>query len=421
MYLFTSLAQHWDKTHRGRFARLSMALAGLLVAFCAQHAVAQAPVIFNQWQEVNQGFAKCAAIGQSAGTADWRRDDFQVNSLFYKRGQAYAYIQYGSNGTVTSGCSAGVFKHDSVANHWVKVAEDIPRPYGRYVLVNNDIGIWTLTDGKVYELTEDYARYPTGWKLISRYPTNPLMNSQVYVGECGQSGSWQTYPFGGGYEAGAKAINDTIYVNMAARETGTCPSQNRVGKFCVTSGVWTFDIIGPFPDQLPGAPGGSQGGNSIGITFTERIAGTFNYFYSYNYWGNGQCIPNYLWVYDPRPGQRRWRNISEGINWTNQTGNSAPCTGGGNWGPAGNFVASWDRRNIYASSEQGIYKWNGSTLVLHRQLQRQYSGIYPTTTAWAVHHQWGCRGKQTGRAPTTCRLPLPVRLLLRPQRRRTTL
>ena len=150
--------------------------------------------VLDQWERINDGFAKCVNIGESSGEAEWFQDDFEVKHILDKNGQIYAYIEYDAYDHLTPTnpaiCTDGFFKFDSVTSKWTKVSNKIPsNGYGSYYehnVITNHFGIFYVEDGgKVYELTENYATYPDGWKQISK---DYLINSQVYQTNGAQRG-----------------------------------------------------------------------------------------------------------------------------------------------------------------------------------------------------------------------------------------
>jgi gliding motility-associated-like protein len=318
----------------------------------------------DTWVEVNDGFAKCAAIGQSAGYAGWERDDFQVNNMIHLRGEVYASLEYGLNGSNTASCSGGLFRHDTLHAKWTKVAE---KPLNSLQLVTNGTTLYMLDRGEVYEFTKDYSAHPTGWKKIS---ASKLTKSSVF-GSCSEGNPADGYQF-----QNSEAIGDTIYTVLESGKVG-CWNYNQIGKFSTVSGQWTFDRFGPYPHQLMSA----SNIKSYKLVFADRIGGIFKYFVSYTRWGQEKCIPNYLWVWVPR--SQKWENVSEGVSWKNMTGNSNPesCVNPSkppiNWGPSGGWTASWDKRDIYASSETGVYRWEGDKFYYIASYWGN-AGIYPT-------------------------------------------
>src|SRR6056297_2748550 len=140
------------------------------------------------WVPVNDGFAKCAPLGQSAGVAWWAQDDWTVlhsghgDNLLHKRGKMYAFIEYRTSGdpdynnpTNTTNCASGLFRHDPMTNKWVRVAyypEYLGGYYKNMDLLTNGEDIFNVYSGSVWRLVEpaDPENYPTGWELISKEP-----------------------------------------------------------------------------------------------------------------------------------------------------------------------------------------------------------------------------------------------------------
>lgn len=322
----------------------------------------------NTWVEVNNGFAKCAPIGESAGPATWQRDDFVFRNTTHLKGEIYADIRYGTNAENKQSCAGGFFRYDTIATTWLKVAETPPST----LLTSNGSAIFSLSGGRIYQFTTSYSEAPTGWKEISN---NVLKGSDVFSCACSPNNCWEGIQF----KQPADAIGDTIYVLLEGGAPG-CSNFNQVGKFSVRTGSWSFDRVGPLPHQMTTAYG-SISDQHYEFVFADRIGGIFRYFVSYRYWGGDKCLPNYLWVYDPR--KRRWENVSQGVNWRNMTGNSNPesCVNPNRppigWGPSGGWTASWDKRDIYASSETGIYRWEGDKFYYVADYWGN-AGIYPT-------------------------------------------
>ena len=302
------------------------------------------------WIEVNDGFAKCAGMNQTGGYATWDQDDFEIEDIIDRQGDVYAEITYNGEGTNTTPCGSGFFRFSDITNSWTKVANPPP---GR-ITVTNHLDIFSLGGGDVWQYTDDKNLYPTGWKMISQ---SELKGDMVFSNSsCSPFNIWEGFHFK--YEESAAAIGKNIYVLMLAEKT--CANENKVGIFDIEKGTWTLHDIGPLPHQGLGSDVSSQ---HFDFRITEKIAGYFQYFISYNWWGKDKWIPNYVWVFDPRNSQ--WRNISEGIEFHNITGTSNPeqkinpNKPANGWGPCGGITVSWDQRDIYAKSEKGIWRWAG--------------------------------------------------------------
>lgn len=362
-------------------------LAVLVVFFFINNSFGQ----IDTWMEVNDGFAKCAPIGQSAGYATWDRDNFDVEQMLHKRGEMYAYIKYDNDPSVdvngvkmstwnSEGCGEGLFRHDTVRNKWIKVADINTGRYGWFNLVTNGSDIFLLTQGNVFVLNENYSQHSDGWKKIN---VSTLKKGEIYPGvnsTCVNANdvfSFSIEGSGAGPNAIA-AIGDTIYIIMLLEN---CPNENRIGKFCIPKGTWTFDKVGKLPHQVEGASVNNN--HYIGITITSRIGGLFNYFMAYRRWGGNLCTPKYIWVFDPRV--KKWINISSGVKWHNRTGNSNPegCVDPKrtwiDWGGSGGLYPSWDKRGIYATSEMGIWRWAGDKWYWIGD-NRENSEIIPTNS-----------------------------------------
>lgn len=349
------------------------------------HPTAHGQLVLDKWENINEGFAKCANIGESSGNASISRDDFEVEQLIDKRGEMYAYMSYGNEGVNKASCSAGLFRYDSIRNQWIKVANPFPTGYGTDKLLTNHTDIFSLSHGRVYMLTEDYTNHPTGWKKISKAPHDPLTGLHVFTkSSCSPFNAHEAYQF---THKEIQAIGDTIYVWGPS----DCQEENVVLKFSVLSGTWTWDVIGPLPHQAEGETNVS--GQHYDLVFTSRIAGYFQYFVKYTWRGGTKCYPDYLYTWDPRV--KKWQKISKGVRWDNQTGTSNPqpldeegkiCplhrTGKrvNKWGPAGGLYVSWDRRQLFAASEKGIWRWAGDKWYWIGD-NRENTVLYPTEVA----------------------------------------
>ena len=115
----------------------------------------------DYWYKINNGFAKCADIGQSSGEASWQRDNFEVDDMTHKRGFVYAYIEYNGQSSDTAGnplvdwngmsCGPGMFRYATITDKWTKVAGEYPTAYGsrKFVTNRNEIFAFSLEYTKI--------------------------------------------------------------------------------------------------------------------------------------------------------------------------------------------------------------------------------------------------------------------------------
>lgn len=145
----------------GKLYRFLLGLAfATLSAFSTNATYAQT---IDTWERVNRGFAKCANINGFAGEAEWFTDDFDVQQMINRRGEMYAYISYGNTGSNTAPCGAGLFRHDTVTNRWIKVANGLS---GGVVLYSNNTEIIATVgypSNATYRFTTDLLNNPSGW------------------------------------------------------------------------------------------------------------------------------------------------------------------------------------------------------------------------------------------------------------------
>jgi hypothetical protein len=161
----------------------------ILVFFINQHNYAIHPDLDTQdvWIQINDGFARCAPIGQSAGQAWWAQDGWSFSQWVHKRGIMYAWIGYDNdnNPTNSASCRTGLFRHDTLTNKWVRVAH-YPEYLGGYYknmdLLSNGDDIFCVYSGSVWRLVEpsDPVNYPIGWELISVEPHRILTSGDVF-------------------------------------------------------------------------------------------------------------------------------------------------------------------------------------------------------------------------------------------------
>ncbi len=332
------------------------------VVFMATNLWAQSPN--NTWVRVNQGLAKCAEIGEWGGVAEMNVDGMDFKKILDRRGETFLYLTYNSNGSNTSPCPGGLFKHDTVNSRWVKVAQPINGSFSDMFSNNTDI-FATVSYGQIIQFNPDYAAFPNGWETLT--PPGGLRGSDIPGASCIQGLTWGIYGSG----KFAQIAGDTIFFLIEA----PCSGPNRIVKFNVLTKSITTDILGPFPHQgIPATNGATVGMGRFIVT--KPMGGIFKYFMSYPWFGsnNASRIPYYLWVFDPR-NNVGWRNISQGINWMNITGSSNPPQNG--WGPSGGFTSGHDKRSIFASSETGIYKWLGNGWE-YLGANRENTTLYPT-------------------------------------------
>lgn len=317
----------------------------------------QAQPAVGRWEAVNDGFGKCALMGQSGTMADWAKDDFVIIGMTHMRNQSYVMVRYGGAATNTQPCNAGLFMHDTLTQKWIRVANDFPEAgqTGRFFFLSNGQSIFYLVRGRVYEHTRDYAQFPNGWKLISRAPNNPLTYPQIFPSSCGlvSNGSadfnWRT--------SGEAAIGDTIFVMFNGSNTNNCLNNPRIGKFSIRSGNWTIQ-------ELPTLPY-----NSAELTITDKIGGLFQYFIRIQNVNNPRaCYPDFVQVYDPR--SNTWRVITQGLNLQNLTGTAnsedptcpthRPSDPPNNWVAPSRFHTDFERKRVFVTTQQGSYEWKGS-------------------------------------------------------------
>ncbi len=151
------------KTGRNR-GLLKMTGAMIISIFTLSNGWATHPDLdtADVWVEVNNGFAKCAPIGESAGEAFCSQDQFRVVDMIHRQGSMYAYVKYVSSDdsenepSNTAECSRGLFRHDTITNKWVRVANmTYESGYDRFQLRTNGEDIFAIQQGVVYKLVED--------------------------------------------------------------------------------------------------------------------------------------------------------------------------------------------------------------------------------------------------------------------------
>ena len=323
------------------------------------------------WIEVNDGFAKCAPIDQSAGEAFCAQDQFRVVEMLHRQGSMYAYIKYedsddsGNEPSNPTDCSRGLFRHDTITNKWVRVANMTwESGYTRFQLRTNGEDIFAIQQGIVYQLVEDdYDTYPTGWKNItdSRHTppgTYPDVGSYIFEDSDCYGHTW--CKIGGvGNMKTMDAIGDTIFAVVTSTDS---KCNHKFAKFSIKDGIWSSVDLPPFP-----APE-----DKSHFIVTDKIAGLFQVFYSTrsgafpipwdtlaawdNGWGGGNTGKlssediKHLYVFDPRNNE--WRDISRGPNYDN-------LTGGGFKPDPTKFFTSWDKQKVFVNTQQGIFEWQG--------------------------------------------------------------
>ncbi|MCS7003788.1 MAG: T9SS type A sorting domain-containing protein [Cytophagales bacterium] len=369
----------------------------------------------NTWIRVNEGFAKCASIhnGNDAnlgGEAEQTVDDFTVEQLLSRRGEVYAYVTYGNAGSNPTACNGGLFKHDTVRNLWLKVADLAQAP--SYVFTNGT-DIFITQGNNILRYTTNYTSFPNGWQTV----VSNLKGNEIPGMSCIDNINFGEYT----HLRFPQAVGDTIY----AWAFNPCGNSNRIVKFYVGGSSFnkatdiSVTVVGTFPDEgLPQTCNTSSTGGISSYIVTAPIGGLFQYFFQRAFHGRDYSIPFYVWVYEPRniswtdpvtkatingPG---WRNISQGPDWKNATGNSNPVNVNhpdfvdfsadicdpGDWtsarsvngsgsiipqGPSGKIIISDDRTRLFASSENGVYEWIGSGWV-YRAARRENSELYFT-------------------------------------------
>lgn len=251
----------------------------------------------DTWERVNRGFAKCANLNGFAGEAEWFTDDFDIRQMIHRRGEMYAYITYGNNGTNTANCGAGLFRHDTVTNRWIKVANGLS---GSVRLFSNNTEIIAqvgYTANNTYRFTTDYLNNSSGWQTIGNLTWNRIPNNECRGTGISDNG------VGGSIEA---FVGDTIYVIQES----PCNNNNQILKYYVGGNFiieFPQDIyveyLGDFPYQ-----GLIQNRLKVlthhyDYKIIEPVAGFFKYFQRNLYMNNAFSVPEFLWTYDPRPIQ----------------------------------------------------------------------------------------------------------------------
>ena len=263
--------------------------------------------------------------------------------------------------TNESECGRGLFKHDTITNKWIKVA-DYQYEYGyyRFNLVSNGNEIFGMNNGVVYKLVEDdYDTYPSGWKNITAPEQQENTASFVFEdGDC-YSHTW-TLIGGVGQMLTLDAIGDTLFAVVKTADPAKC--NNKFAKFSISSGRWSSVDLPSFPNS----------GDPDGIVVTDKIAGLFQVFVIdrsgafQSDWDTLVARDNgfigattetldsdsltYAYTFDPRTNS--WRDISRGPNYTNLTGSD--------WIPTPTHIStSWDKKKIYMGTERSLYEWQG--------------------------------------------------------------
>ena len=274
--------------------KLYTRLVGLVVftvLILALNATAQ--VTPDVWNRVNRGFAKCAVIGGFAGEAEWYTDDFDVQQMINRRGEMYAYITYGNGGTNTAGCGAGLFRHDTVSNRWIKVANNITDKISMFTNNTEIIASSGYPNNATYRFTTDYINFPSGWQTIisltwDKIPNNGCRTTQAEFGAGGQITQY---------------VGDTVFVV----QYNPCGNSNQVVKYFVGGNfVVEFptdiyvDVMGDMPWQGITQTWLRSNDPHYDFDISAPIAGLFKYFNTNKYQANYFKVPDFIWTWDPR-------------------------------------------------------------------------------------------------------------------------
>jgi len=366
------------------------------------------PYPVDTWYLVNDGLAPCQSVngGSPNGLYDVAaHGTFTVERWSYRRGEMYVLL------TLGGGCS-GWYKHDTVANKWIRVADNLTAAYtSKGYVTSNGQNIYLLFAGDVYQMIEpnEYGTYPNGWKKIS---VSTLTREQVWTAGCRPGSGNDIFSDGlrdgSQQKADPEAIGDTIFVPLL----GSCPTERKIGKFSVQSGTWSFLTLSGLPWDLYPSNGNMTFNDSFlryEMIFTFPIAGRFQIFMkteeSRNFgMGNNDstlAIPSFVWAYDyaePNPALR-WKNISEGPDYNNATPSAIPyssvfmpgfphrprpkpgcyntitkepltspvpvnCTTHVDWDAPTGIYSSFDKTRFYLTTSSavngGVYWWNGN-------------------------------------------------------------
>lgn len=247
----------------------------------------------DTWTRVNRGFAKCAVIGGFAGEAEWYTDDFDVQRMVNRRGEMFAYIAYGNDGTNTTNCNAGLFRYDTVANRWFKVANNLSNTVYLYTNNTEIIAVSGYPNNAVYRYTTDLLNFPNGWQTIAslRWDQIPNNGCQTTQASNGIGGDLTAY------------VGDTLYVV----QYNPCGNSNQVVKYFVGGNyVVEFpqdiyvEILGDMPFQGIAQNNLRSSTHFYSFDITEPIGGFFKYFQHNKYLNADFEITDYLWTWDPR-------------------------------------------------------------------------------------------------------------------------
>lgn len=275
---------------RGRFLSLVLLFTGSLTF----EALSQSLDTTNYWLRVNRGFAKCANLNSFAGEAEWFTDDFTVTNTISRRGEIFAWIQYGNTGSNTSSCGAGLFRHDTTTNRWIRVATSLNGSPNWFASNNTDIFLYTnFPDRGLYRLTNDYVGSPNGWQRIGGFRGNELpgyaCEGNNFVGMPGDF---------------LQIVGDTIYL----LQEWPCSGQNQIMKLFVGGDYIVNPLTDIFRDLIGDHPGQgitanwlrSAGGGVNRMSAVDPIGGIFRYFYTAQFMGSTFEIPDFMWTYDRR-------------------------------------------------------------------------------------------------------------------------
>ncbi len=303
----------------------------------------------NFWQMINKGFGpSCPPFGQGTATEAAPNGFSSVSNISHKGGFAYTMINPNA-----IGCGSGLYMHDTLQNQWLKVAGDPDNGnciFCKSYLYSNGTDIINYKGDKLYLFTTDYANYPNGWRALANFPyVSQVFNScqsNCNPGGCNTNDRVTPGSYGSfGLDATA-LIGDTLYYFYLSN---CLTEQFKIIKFNYKTLTWRYKNLG----QLPVPNGDANRTSGMAITNPASFGGVFQFFVMTNYSPLGTAlgtVPNYVMAFNN--ATNTWVNISNGVNWTNQTGN---FIGGG-----GNLTTNWAKNKLYVSSQQGIWQWAGT-------------------------------------------------------------
>jgi gliding motility-associated-like protein len=303
----------------------------------------------NFWQKINKGFGpSCPPFGQGTASSAISGGFESKSNISHKGGFAYTMIN-----PKAVGCGNGLYMHDTLQNQWIKVAGDPDNGncgFCTSYLYSNGTDIINYKGNSLYLFTTDYTNYPNGWKGLANFPyVSAVFNScqsNCSPGGCNSNDRVTPGSYGSfGLDATA-LIGDTLYYFYLSN---CLTEQFKIIKFNYKTLTWTYKNLG----QLPVPNGDANLTSGMAITSPASFGGKFQFFVmtSYSPLGNALgTVPNYVMAFNNQTNS--WINISNGVNWTNQTGN---FIGGG-----GGLTTNWAKNKLYVSSQQGIWQWAGT-------------------------------------------------------------